>query len=102
MKAEFLYRDAANYKKWFTVELPEGFRPLKEEDEVEMQEVGVVPESVWESFIGGTDTELDHTTLTFLRYVPEGEDIVGITTTYYLTQAENTVENLGLTVIEED
>lgn len=32
----------------------------------------------------------------------DGHDIIGVTTTWYLTKAINAVENLGLTVIEEE
>lgn len=72
MIAQFLYRDGSNYKKWFTVELPDGFRTLEPEDEVDMKEVGVDPHSVWSSFPGGADPENDHTTLEFVGYEEKG------------------------------
>lgn len=70
MKGEFLYRDAGNWKKEVFVDLPEDaeFEPG---DEVLMEEVGVKPEDVWDSFAGGSDASLDHEMLEFVGYVEE-------------------------------
>lgn len=71
MKAEFLYRDGANYKDYLTLEV--GDRKFEPEEEVTFEELGTTFE---EQFEREKNEEFDHNILEFVDYFyEEGNDL---------------------------
>lgn len=70
MKAEFLYRDGANYKDYVEIESDLIPNDLTEGDDIEMETIGTSFEKLFDR---SYDELYDHNILEFIRYIDEPE-----------------------------
>lgn len=96
-----LYRDGANYKTMFNVEIPPQLRPkIKVDDEVTIQQFDIFPASMWDYVGNRYDEEIDHDLVDVVKMMEEPDENYGILESDILNEQLQNVTRKNIKVIK--